>query len=532
MTYLEPTHPISAPRAVFIAFVLTTISFLHADRGFDPADEGFLWYGAIHAQAGQVPIRDFLAYAPGRYYWCAALFSLFGNGLMALRLSATLFQFLGFSAALLALRRVLKSPWALSGAGVLVLFWMIVPYRYFDSSVQLFAVLVATRLLEKPSKKRYFEAGLLTGLAAFFGLNHGLYLFTLFSGLIIFQYWKGCLEALLKNGLAYLFGFFCGSLPIMGMCIFLPGFFESYIRLVPRLAMLLALGQANIALPIPWPWTVSWGHLGQVFQNQQVLIREFAGQSALGLCFIFLIIFYFFSVPSVFFIQKKDISHKALWIASAFVGVCYLHHIFSHAEGIHFGEGFFPVIAGLLSIRVTYPYFHKKLAYFLIVLISILSFFSAGIRNNVFLKHFPPQTKNSLVQYVIGNDHIWMLKSAADRIDGLKKVVAQYVPAHEPMLLAPLMTTFYPILGKNSPVYDLFFVAPQSEETQLEMIHDLEKKKVRWAVVGNPVVRSSLGLRLSTTQPILWKYLMTNFEAVTDRGLQPGYFLMRKRSFT
>src|SRR5438270_2589068 len=112
---------------VFIFFLL------QGNVGFNIADEGFLWYGTVRTALGEVPVRDFQAYDPGRYYWGALWFKVIGSdGIIALRVSQAVLQFLGLSVALLLLRRVLRSWLALAVAAGVLLLWMLPQWKIYE----------------------------------------------------------------------------------------------------------------------------------------------------------------------------------------------------------------------------------------------------------------------------------------------------------------------------------------------------------------------------------------------------------------
>ena len=138
-------------------------------------DEGFLWYGVLRVLDGAVPLRDFQSYDPGRYYWCAAWTPLFGDGIAGLRRGLVMFQACGLFCGLLVARRVLRPAWLVAPLGAALLLWSFPRYKAFEPALALMAVLVATRLVEAPTRGRHFAAGMFVGLAACFGRNHGIY---------------------------------------------------------------------------------------------------------------------------------------------------------------------------------------------------------------------------------------------------------------------------------------------------------------------------------------------------------------------
>ena len=227
-----------AIKVVAIAFAITFSAFLvYSKFGILLSDEGFLWYGMMSTSLGEVPIRDFQAYDPARYYWGVLWFKLLASdGPTALRTTFMLVEWVAVTLSLLILRRLTKSWVLLITWGLIIHAWMYVHFKIFDTAVAIMAIYIALLLLEKPGLYRYFGAGVFVGFSAFVGINHGLYNTLSFSLLILFIWFKFDRELLIRKYMVWGSGIVIGYSPMLLMFVFprwffwrLPGFSDGVV---------------------------------------------------------------------------------------------------------------------------------------------------------------------------------------------------------------------------------------------------------------------------------------------------------------
>src|SRR3954451_24091555 len=106
-TELRPATWLTICEAVLLgAAASLTVFALQWRYGFLWSDEGWLWYISQRTALGDIPLRDFFSYDPGRYYWSALIFKLTGSsGLYQEILADYLFAILGIAGAYFVMMR-------------------------------------------------------------------------------------------------------------------------------------------------------------------------------------------------------------------------------------------------------------------------------------------------------------------------------------------------------------------------------------------------------------------------------------------
>lgn len=505
-----PTHII----IVFsLSLILTLLYYsFEAGLGFEGyglSDEGFQWYGSVATAKGEVPVRDFRSYDPGRYYWLAAWSLLLGDGIKAHRLSMALFQAMGLFLGLLAIRRMVKPWWGLLLAGLFLILWMHPRHKLFEHSIAMMGIFFAVWLLENPSLKRHFVAGIFVGLAAFIGRNHGLYNALALFLMVLAAWHKVDRTSLIKKVFVWGCGIIAGYSPLLLMILLVPDFWDAFWS-----SIVFTAEQGNIPRPVPWFWTLDWANLKGLLGFHSV---------AVGVIYMLLPVIYIFSAIMAILSSKKDFSKKYLLIASAVVGFFYMHHAFGRAGWSHLAQAIHPMLICIIALPSIFPEDKpRKVAWGVVICVCAVLALAIVPMDPLYGKMKYPKRYKS---YKIGKDSMTMPAETIGIIDCVVKLDERRFKKNDGFLVIPVWPGLYPILKRSSPVWDIFFTKPASDERQRLMIGQMKKNNVRWIILGNTPFE---GKSFKDLFPLMNRYINANYSPAPLWCLPLSHRLLKK----
>jgi hypothetical protein len=485
--------------------------FLDGNVGINLADEGHLWYGTQAVRLGQIPIRDFLSYDPGRYLWTAAWSFWVGDGLVSLRFACVLFQCLGVLAGLLAARRLSRNWLFLTGIALLLCVWMHPRYKVFEQSIALMAIYAGVLLLERPSLRRHWWVGVFGGVAAFMGCNHGAYHVLAFGLLIAWSALGGGWNIWLQRCLAWGAGLLVGYLPQWLMFVFVSGYFPKY---VANIKVLLSNG-TNVAKSVPWPWVThvthsSWGPLSAIMEGCYYLL--------------FPAFFALIAIRAWQLGRARMLAHPVL-VASIFVTLPYMHYVFSRPDIVHLSHGAPAVAIGFIALGFSFDGKGWKLGYLsasvLIGTSFLANLFQFGVTSQVI---GPP---NSLFPVVVKGQQMLVRLYFAKALASADHLAHDLAKPDEPIFFMPL-PGLYPFTGRLSPTKRNYFTYPSPEEDR-NLLAEIEAAGVEWVMIQDYAIDGRDDLRFRNANPLVFDYFVQNFTPVPIATL-PGDMVVLRRS--
>ncbi|MGD0282328.1 MAG: hypothetical protein ABSB95_08210 [Dissulfurispiraceae bacterium] len=497
-------------------FVVVTNFMWQGNKGFNLRDEGFLWYGAQCVMSGEVPIRDFLSYDPGRYYWSAVLMRLWGdNGIMALRGAVAVFQVIGLFVGLLLIARTIKKQnlFYLLLSAVTLVAWMFPRHKLFDISLSIILIGVLAFLVQNPTSRRYFFAGLCVGLAAVFGRNHGIYGIAGSVGVMV---WLNIKQVegpgVIKGFALWTAGVAVGFMPILFMALLVPGFATAFWE---SIRFLFESKATNFPLPVPWPWRVDFASMPFGEAIRRVIV---------GFCFIATVVFGVLSVAWVVWqkFQKKQVS-PAL-VAASFLTLPYAHFAYSRADVGHLAQGIFPLLVGCLVLFATRP---PKVMWALALMLCGVSLWVT----HIFHPGWQCYNSKQWVNIEISGNNLVVDQSVAGDVALLRKLADTYSPNGRRFIAVPFWPGAYALLERKSPMWDIYVTSPRTQAFQLSEIERIKTARPGFALVSDLPVDGRDELRFQNTHPLIYQYILDHFERLPDSP-NPAYRIYRAKENT
>ena len=492
---------------VLSSLVVLALFLWQGHKGFSLWDEGYLWYGAQRVMLGEVPIRDFMSYDPGRYYWSAALMSLWGDdGIMALRGAAAIFQVIGLFAGLLLIARSTKDQnfiYLLLAAVTLAL-WMFPYYKLFDISLSILLIGVLAFLIRNPTYNRYFFAGLCVGIIAVFGRNHGVYGVVGSLGVMAWLTIKRVDQPEFTRGfLLWAAGVTVGFTPVLLMMLLVPGFAMAFLE---SIRFLFEVKATNLPLPVPWPWDVAFGSISVSKTIREILI---------GLLFIALVVFGAFAVAWVTWQKFHKRAIPPELVAAAFLVLPYAHYAYSRASVMYLAISIFPLLVGCLvwlatqSPKIKWP----------------LALVLCGVSVWLTLASHPGwqcRASKQCVDIEVSGSYLNVDPVTANDIDLLRKLADEYAPNGQNFITVPFWPGAYPVMGRKSPMWEIYALWPQSETFQRVEIERIKTANPGFILIYDLALDGREELRFRNTHPLIHRYILDNSELLADSP-NPAY---------
>ena len=485
---------------ILASFIVFSLFMWQGNKGFNLWDEGFLWYGAQRVMLGEVPIRDFMAYDPGRYYWSAAFMNVLGdNGIMTLRMAVAIFQMIGLFVGLLLIALTTKKQnfFYLLLSAVTLVVWMFPRHKLFDISLSIFLIGALAFLIQKPTNGRYFFTGLSVGLVALFGRNHGVY--GVIGSLGVMTWLKIKSESnptFIRGIVLWASGILVGFMPLLFMMLMVPGFAIAFWE---SISFLFESKSTNLPLPIPWPWKVSFVSTPLDIAIQKVLF---------GLFFIGLVIF---GILAPLWVVKQKLHEKNVpptLVAAAFLTLPYAHYAYSRADIGHLALGIFPLLIGCLTLLAIQS---TKIKWSLGCMLCVASLW-------VVYNHHPgwdyQREKNSYVNVEISGNNLLVDLATAKDIELIRDLTLKFAPHNQNFIVAPVWPGAYSLLECKSPMWEIYALFPRSPAFEQAELERIKSAKPAFVFIFDHPLDERDELRFQNTHPVIHQYVRDNFEQV------------------
>jgi len=495
-----------AALVVGAVFLLPQSHFGYSTRILDMGDEGLLWYVSQRTGMGDVPLRDFFSYDPGRYYWSAFVFKVFqADGLFEQIIADDLFGLIGvFVIYLLMCRLAIDRKWRIATILLLGIALGFPRHKIYEQTLSLVSVAAATVALAKPSRRNWLYYGVGTGLAAFVGRNSGLY-FTLAAMLSLVTLMLRQSSVSVRRLLAtYVLGGVVGYLPMLVMLVGIRGFPAAFKRSI------FLNSEQLLPIPVPFPWRLH--ELG------------YAGWQPIAMSILFMVVPATYALL-LFLMRPKSVepafpsAEVSLAYGASLAGIPYLLHAFSHAAFSHLAQASLPFIVASVAFSA-YLFKSAKRWSAGFVLLSVAGLILVcWVPREPAIEYFRARDKYEPIE--IQGARFELIKEDADVLRSAQNAFRECGAKQGTFLASPNYPSSYAFLRTRSPFWEVYFIflrLPRSEQAQANHIESLIRNQTS-LIQLNTGDKSGMGV----VYPKLLDYILNHYQPLKTTEPLDGF---------
>ncbi|WP_448102422.1 hypothetical protein [Luteibacter jiangsuensis] len=291
-------------------------------------------------------------------------------------------------------------------------------------------------------------------------------------------------------------GIAAGFVPIIVACMVVPGFAGAFWQ---SILFLLELDATNLTLPVPWPWTVPYSDL-----PAGVALRG----GLIGLGFIGVLVY---PAMAALRLVRRSLHHLPAdpALAATFcLAVPYAHYAYSIAELGHLAQGIFPALVGtLLWLAAARPGIRWTGVAAILAATAWITLPSHPRMDCVGSDH-------PCVATDVSGQRLYLPPPVAGDISVLRDLDATYAPGNRAFVATPYWPGAYAILGKRSPLWEIYATTARSERFQQAEIARMQQAHPGFIIVFDFPLDNREELRYSHTHPAMDAYIREHFVAL------------------
>lgn len=397
-------------------------------------------------------------------------------------------------------------------------------YKVIDTTLSILLVAALAFLAQRPTYYSYFFAGIVVGLVAVFGRNHGVYGVAAGLGVTVYlaltrRSWVHFSKACLSSAIGVLNGY----LPILFMLALVKDFAPAFVESVRFI--LFELKSTNLPLPVPWPWRVPFAELSGFDALVKVLV---------GCFFLAVALYGVFAIPWVLWqgvVRRKPVA--PLEVATAFTALPYAHYAFSRADFEHLALGAFPLLIVCFAVLARQT---GRVKWVCLSVFALASLLTVAPHHIGWLLGQQCRLGQCTEVEVVG-DRLTVHQGTAAEIQLLQSLAAEFAPgdpselggANRPFIATPFWPGAPALLERKSPMWSIYALFPRTEAFQRAEIERIKAADPGFAVVLDLPLDGRDELRFSQTNPLIYQYIQTAFEPVSNQPPNSPYQLFKRK---